>query len=202
MSLFLCVCVCVGQTSTPPHRCSTCGSYTALPTVRRVSFSCLSSLLHTHTRPHTKTPSALLFVRVCSAYRHTQQRQCSTRESYTDLPTVPQVSFWVRFNPNIDSGLTRQLLLIKNIISHLSCARRIALFARLRVIRYIYVYMYVYHMHISKSIDIHRVRVDLSGTETKKQSPNTSARANDTLHKQLGYPVGEPAKQSACEVRP
>ena len=33
-------------------------------------------------------------------------------------------------------------------------------------------------------------------TETKKQSPNTGARANNTLHKELGYPIGEPAKQS------
>jgi len=30
-------------------------------------------------------------------------------------------------------------------------------------------------------------------TETKKQSPNTGERANYTLHKQLGYPIGESA---------
>ena len=38
--------------------------------------------------------------------------------------------------------------------------------------------------------------------ETKKQSPNTGARANNTLHKLQGYPIGEPARQSACEARP
>ena len=38
-------------------------------------------------------------------------------------------------------------------------------------------------------------------TETKKQRPNTGARANNTRHKYLGYPIWEPAKQSACEVR-
>ena len=32
-------------------------------------------------------------------------------------------------------------------------------------------------------------------TDTKKQSPNTGARANYNLHKQLGYPIGEPARQ-------
>ena len=39
-------------------------------------------------------------------------------------------------------------------------------------------------------------------TGAKKQSPNTGARANNTLHKYLGYPIREPAKQSACEARP
>jgi len=40
--------------------------------------------------------------------------------------------------------------------------------------------------------------------ETEKHSPNTDtgARANTTLHKLLGYPIGEPARQSACEARP
>ena len=38
-------------------------------------------------------------------------------------------------------------------------------------------------------------------TETKKQRPNTGARANNTLHKSLGYPIGEPAGQSACQAR-
>ena len=46
------------------------------------------------------------------------------------------------------------------------------------------------------------LRVKWVFTETKKHSPNTGARANNTLHKQLGYPVGEPARQSACEARP
>jgi len=31
---------------------------------------------------------------------------------------------------------------------------------------------------------------------------NIGARANNTLHKYLGYPIGEPAKQSVCEARP
>jgi len=39
-------------------------------------------------------------------------------------------------------------------------------------------------------------------TETKKQSHNTGARANNILHQELGYSIGEPARQSACEARP
>jgi len=39
-------------------------------------------------------------------------------------------------------------------------------------------------------------------THTQKLSPNTGVRANNTLHKVLGYPVGEPARQSACKARP
>ena len=39
-------------------------------------------------------------------------------------------------------------------------------------------------------------------TETKKQRPNTGARANNTLHTLLGYPIGEPVRQSACKARP
>ena len=39
-------------------------------------------------------------------------------------------------------------------------------------------------------------------TETKKQSPNTEARANNTLHKELGYPIGEPAKHTDREQHP
>jgi len=39
-------------------------------------------------------------------------------------------------------------------------------------------------------------------TEARKQSPNTGARANNILHKELGYSIGEPARQSACEARP
>jgi len=37
-------------------------------------------------------------------------------------------------------------------------------------------------------------------TETEKQSPNTGARANNTLHTKLGYPIGEPARQSECDI--
>ena len=39
-------------------------------------------------------------------------------------------------------------------------------------------------------------------TETKKHSPNTGACANNTLHKYLSHPIGEPARQSACKARP
>jgi len=39
-------------------------------------------------------------------------------------------------------------------------------------------------------------------TETEKHSPNTGARANNTLHTELDYPIKEPARQSACEARP
>jgi len=41
-----------------------------------------------------------------------------------------------------------------------------------------------------------------TSTETKKQSPKTGARAKHTLGKSLGYPIREPARQSACEARP
>jgi len=45
-------------------------------------------------------------------------------------------------------------------------------------------------------------KVGIFFSETKKQSPNTGARAHNTLHKSLGYSIGEPARQSACEARP
>ena len=31
--------------------------------------------------------------------------------------------------------------------------------------------------------------------ETKKHSPNAGARANNALHRELGYPVGEPSQK-------
>ena len=40
------------------------------------------------------------------------------------------------------------------------------------------------------------VRTKETSTETKKQSLNTGARAKHTLHKCLGYPIGEPAGQN------
>jgi len=46
-----------------------------------------------------------------------------------------------------------------------------------------------------------RVRIRLS-SHSQKQSPDTGARVNNTLHKELGYPIREPARQSACEARP
>jgi len=48
-----------------------------------------------------------------------------------------------------------------------------------------------------------RIRVASSlFTCPKKQSLSTDARANNALHKYLGYPIKEPTRQSACEARP
>jgi len=49
-------------------------------------------------------------------------------------------------------------------------------------------------------IDSIRIRSPI--IETQTQRPNAGARANDTLHKTLSYPIGEPARQSACDARP
>ena len=48
-------------------------------------------------------------------------------------------------------------------------------------------------------LQVRYLRID---TETKKQSLNTSAHANNTLHNKLSYPIEESARKSACEARP
>ena len=65
--------------------------------------------------------------------------------------------------------------------------------------------MGVIHSHASTT-HVGQGRGDTYHTETKKHklshNTGTGARANNIPHQKLGYPIGEPARQSACEARP
>jgi len=71
------------------------------------------------------------------------------------------------------------------------------------IFKYIYIYIYVY-VYVCVCVQVYNSTThiavvviisvrEVAFTETKKQSPNTGARANNTLHKKLGYPIEEPA---------
>ena len=69
------------------------------------------------------------------------------------------------------------------------------------VYAYVYIYIYICRLFQRGWNPRRRRKRTCSGqgvvctSQTKKHSPNTGARANNTLHTSLGYPIGEPAKQ-------